>query len=288
MLSPEIIQNEVHPILQSKQRNFLLHFLQTSLSGVPFGQKGIGTEFYALREYQHGQDDPRLIDWKTSARMQKTHVREQQSEKGLNVNLILDSSGSMVQKKKHLCQIVYLFCKLLTESSLLDEGLNLFWGAAGLEGQLKLPLRRDIAREILEQIIEIPMVGCSNLKNLLISAQAIIKKRSLILLLTDLIEADWVSSLEALCKKHTVIVAHLNASIDHTLPAIGYSYLKDPENGKVLFVDCSDQDLQENYQKKSLIRFKKTYDHFYGINSKLKLWKIETDHPLKESIDELF
>ncbi len=56
--------------------------------------KGIGSEFYGMREYIYG-DEFRKIDWKASARLQKLIVREFETEKNVNMLIIMDSSESM-------------------------------------------------------------------------------------------------------------------------------------------------------------------------------------------------
>ncbi len=50
--------------------------------------RGPGLEFYEVREYQEG-DDPRLIDWKATARLGKLIVKEMRKESSSPVILIL-------------------------------------------------------------------------------------------------------------------------------------------------------------------------------------------------------
>jgi len=47
-------------------------------------------EFYSLREYRDG-DNPKMIHWRTSARMRKLHVREMKGKSGRRVILVLDA-----------------------------------------------------------------------------------------------------------------------------------------------------------------------------------------------------
>ena len=57
-------------------------------------QKGQGTDYKDARKYFPG-DDPRLIDWNVTSRMNELYVREYHDEKELNVNIFLDVSASM-------------------------------------------------------------------------------------------------------------------------------------------------------------------------------------------------
>ncbi|MBY9005410.1 MAG: DUF58 domain-containing protein [Candidatus Lokiarchaeota archaeon] len=57
-------------------------------------QKGLGSEFFGMRRYVFG-DQFRLIDWKASARHQKLIVREFETERDINMMILVDSSNSM-------------------------------------------------------------------------------------------------------------------------------------------------------------------------------------------------
>lgn len=57
-------------------------------------QRGVGTEFESLSEYRAG-DDPRRIDWHSSARYRKLVVRRFQVERHRDVMLVLDCGRTM-------------------------------------------------------------------------------------------------------------------------------------------------------------------------------------------------
>ena len=57
-------------------------------------ESGQGSEFHALREFQHGMD-ARTIDWKQSARHGKLVAREHRTERNHNIVLAIDSSRLM-------------------------------------------------------------------------------------------------------------------------------------------------------------------------------------------------
>lgn len=59
-------------------------------------QRGQGLEFSQYRAYERG-DEPRHIDWKLFARSDRYFVREAESEAGLAVWVVLDTSASMTQ-----------------------------------------------------------------------------------------------------------------------------------------------------------------------------------------------
>lgn len=57
-------------------------------------QKGIGVEFFGLRDY-FPMDDFRRIDWKATARTGDLIVREFESERNIKIMILLDCSSSM-------------------------------------------------------------------------------------------------------------------------------------------------------------------------------------------------
>lgn len=59
-------------------------------------QRGEGTEFGGLRDYTPG-DDPRLLDWKATARHQKLITREQTIERAQTVLAMIDCGRAMTQ-----------------------------------------------------------------------------------------------------------------------------------------------------------------------------------------------
>ncbi|MHA1396667.1 MAG: DUF58 domain-containing protein [Candidatus Heimdallarchaeaceae archaeon] len=56
--------------------------------------KGMGTDFWGIRQYQTG-DPFKFIDWKAFSRSGKMMVREFESEENIRVIILLDSSSSM-------------------------------------------------------------------------------------------------------------------------------------------------------------------------------------------------
>jgi uncharacterized protein (DUF58 family) len=63
-------------------------------------QKGYGSEFHQLRDYQSG-DDVRSIDWKSSARTGKLFVKEHLQEQQYSILLLIDQSGSMATSSSY-------------------------------------------------------------------------------------------------------------------------------------------------------------------------------------------
>lgn len=64
----------------------------------PYRQKGTGTEFLELRDFQPG-DPPRRIAWKISAKRGRLMTRDVESEVPMNATVIVDASGTMFRRE---------------------------------------------------------------------------------------------------------------------------------------------------------------------------------------------
>jgi uncharacterized protein (DUF58 family) len=83
----------------SNVRRFRLLAMQNRLSDVgvrALKQRGEGTAFAGLRDYVPG-DDPRLLDWKSTARHGRLIIREQSIERSQTVISLIDCGRAMTQ-----------------------------------------------------------------------------------------------------------------------------------------------------------------------------------------------
>ena len=99
-------------LIQTKA-NFLVNDLFSGEYTSTF--KGRGIEFEEVREYIEG-DDVRNIDWKVSARTQKTYVKVHRDERELTLFFVVDVSGSALfgssgkSKEDVIAEIAALLC----------------------------------------------------------------------------------------------------------------------------------------------------------------------------------
>ena len=68
--------------------------------------RGDGTEFERMREYRDG-DDPRAVDWKSTARLNRLIVREMGEERNQNVLFLIDAGRMMRQTTGGLSHFDY-------------------------------------------------------------------------------------------------------------------------------------------------------------------------------------
>lgn len=81
----------VSPLIQDLRRVSLLpRRTRPNLGQVPARIPGLGTEFWAIRKYQGG-DDMRGINWKASARLDTLLTNEREAERSGDIILVLDA-----------------------------------------------------------------------------------------------------------------------------------------------------------------------------------------------------
>jgi len=85
----------VIPDVESVREEAVRLFERNNESGLQIQlDRGRGSEFHALREFQPGLD-PRQMDWKTSARHNKPIVKEFRVEKNQHIVAVLDTGRLM-------------------------------------------------------------------------------------------------------------------------------------------------------------------------------------------------
>jgi uncharacterized protein (DUF58 family) len=155
-------------------------------------QKGLGSEFYGMRQYVFG-DQFRLIDWKASARVQKLIVKEFESERDVTVMILVDSSNSMGGGAIENTKFEYAIraCMLLTRVSLTRRdqvGIYTFSGKDNFRF-LKPGSGEDHFYQVLDFVAKVKPSGKCRMVEAMDYFIRRFQKRSLVFLITDL-EAD--------------------------------------------------------------------------------------------------
>lgn len=213
--------------------------------------KGQGLEFSELREYQYG-DCHRNIDWNVSARLGSPYVRLYVETRELNVVFLVDVSASlgfgtrMMLKKEKQAELV----ALLAFSALSNNdkvGMIMFSDVP----EKYLPPRkgRNRALQMLRDILYYnPSSTRTNLAAAFEYANLILKKRSIIFVLSDFADKDFIDSLAILARRHDVVALQVLDEAERQLPKAGILNLYDPETGFTMYVNSSDPFLRSKYK----------------------------------------
>jgi uncharacterized protein (DUF58 family) len=207
--------------------------------------RGAGTDFSDLRDYEHG-DDVRHIDWNVTARMDAPYVRQYSEERELTGWLLLDRSPSMgfgrVDRPKELVlrDLAATIARLLTRDGnrvgaiLYDNDVERTLPPRTGRRQV-LALTRDLMRPL-----RAPGTA-TRLGGLFDTAQGMIRRRSLVVLISDFIsEPGWERPLVRLAERHEVVAIRLVDPREFALPDAGLIVVEDAETGEQLLVDSSD------------------------------------------------
>ena len=205
--------------------------------------KGRGVEFESVRPYVQG-DEVRSIDWHVSARMQELHVKVFTEERELSVFLIIDTSASMyfgtAQYTKH--QLATRIAALLSLAAMKnhDRAGLIFTDQVQLTIIMPRKGRSHVLRMLRELISCTPQERTTSLGATLEKAQRLLKKRSVIFVISDFYSTDYRKPLEIMTRKHDVVPIVIRDAWETELPAQGLVRLQDAETGEMLVIHTKD------------------------------------------------
>ena len=174
--------------------------------------KGAGLEFDEVRAYQYG-DDVRAIDWNVSARMNQLYVKLFREERELSLFVLIDASGSgdFGSEGSTKWQVALELFALLAFSTLRNN--DRFGGLAfsdRTEAFFPLSKGRSFVMQTLSQLVELkPASRQTRLSQALESVRRVLKRRTLLFILSDFIDRDYQEALRALSFRHDVVLVRL-------------------------------------------------------------------------------
>lgn len=210
--------------------------------------KGSGLEFDDVRAYQYG-DDVRAIDWNVSAKGHGTFVKTFKEEKEQTVYLLLDVSASQEIGPEEMKKVDVgkEICGVLTFSSVKENSqVGLMCYSDQKERYVKPGKGIKHAYEVIFKLFETkPSSKKTDLSKAIALALNLIKKRSVVVLISDFIDKDYQHNFTALARKHDLVIIHLYDPIETSLPSIGIAPLVDKESGKKIWVNTSSRAYQK-------------------------------------------
>lgn len=204
--------------------------------------KGSGLEFDDVRSYQYG-DDIRRIDWNTSAKGHGTFVKTFKEEKEQTVFFVLDVSASQeigIPGSQKL-DIGKEICGVLTLSSIKEASqVGIICYSDQKEKFIKPGKGAKHAYQVLSSLFRLqPSSYKTNLSKAILFALEMIKRRSVIVLVSDFLDDGYLHNLKALARKHDLVVIHLFDKREINLPRLGIIPLYDQEGRKTIWMNTS-------------------------------------------------
>jgi len=206
--------------------------------------KGQGIEFDEVRRYEWG-DDARSIDWNVSARFGTPYVKMYREEREMTVCIVFDVSASMhttggntpgqsadfgAGSVNRYEQAVLAMALIAFSAELASQPL----AAIFFDKEIRriIPPRKGRAHTMstISSSLEsgTPKRG-SGLGKALTGAGRFLKRRSLIIVISDFLCVDWEQEMGDIARKHDVIALRICGPLDKEMPDVGLLTLVDPE-----------------------------------------------------------
>ncbi|WP_114781298.1 DUF58 domain-containing protein [Botryobacter ruber] len=212
--------------------------------------KGTGVEFDDVRAYQYG-DDVRSIDWNVSAKGHGTFVKTYREEKEQSVFLMLDVSASQTigSGKQQKLDVGKEVCGVLALSAAKQQSqIGMICISDKKEKYIKPAKGIEQSYAIIKALQELqPQSAKTNLANGIKLTLDIIKRRSIILLISDFIDINYEKELGMLARRHDLIVIQLLDMREQTLPSLGIVPVLDTETGKTIWLNTSGKEFRKKY-----------------------------------------
>jgi uncharacterized protein (DUF58 family) len=198
--------------------------------------RGQGIEFAGVRDYIRG-DDIRTIDWNVTARMGRPYIKVFEEERELQLFLITDSSLSMQLETNSDRRTKYAsaaetaaLVAIAAEINACPTGAVFFDGA--IHFSCEPSLGKETTMQILNHLDRLPATPTpgSVLPNAISAAAKVLRKRTLVFVLSDFRCGGWEKPLISLAQKNDVIAINIHDASDEELPSLGTVVFKDTES----------------------------------------------------------
>lgn len=251
--------------------------------------KGSGLEFDDVRPYQYG-DDIRTIDWNVSAKGHGTFVKTFREEKEQTVFFILDVSASeeIGNPGRTKGDVAKEICGVLALSSVKESShVGLICFSDIKEKYLKPTKGHSQAYEIIAALSSLkPASLKTNLSKAISFSLNIIKRRSVVILISDFIDEGYLHNLKSLARRHDLVVIQISDKRETRLPKLGIIPIVDKESRRTLWINTSFGDFREKVIKRYETR-KNDLENF-SRKHQVNFISIDTDEDYVPKLLKLF
>ncbi|MDR3302034.1 MAG: DUF58 domain-containing protein [Spirochaetaceae bacterium] len=204
--------------------------------------RGEGIEFDEVRLYEQG-DDVRSIDRNVSARYGKPYVKLYREERELTVCIVMDCSASMFVGTA-AAQLTR-FEQAVLVSALVGfsaERSGQRFGGILFDNETRIIFKPRKSRAHIMSFISTalqakPAARGTNLSLAIAGAGRLLKRRSIVVLVSDFLSVGWEAELGKLSEKHDCIACRIYDPMDLDFPDVGLVSIEDPETGQRISVD---------------------------------------------------
>jgi uncharacterized protein (DUF58 family) len=212
--------------------------------------KGQGIEFDEARHYQMG-DDARFIDWNASARFGEPYVKMYREEREFSVFIILDRSPSMhtsllsagSEGMSSYEQAVLAAALIAFSAEKAGQRVGALFFDQDITQVFPPRKGRPHIMAILAAALDSPgesppppeSAVSSNLRAALLGTGRFLKRRSMVVAVSDFFASPWEQEFEDLAVRHDLIAVGVGNPPEWDFPGPGLIPLEDPETGISLY-----------------------------------------------------
>jgi len=248
-MSPEEVMREVRRIEITTR-----HLVRDIVAGeYSSAFRGRGVEFAEVREYQPG-DDVRTIDWNVTARLGSAYVKRYLEERELSVGFAVDFSGSKrfgsaVRTKGDLATEVCAVLALAAARN--NDRVSALFFTDRVERMIPAGKGRRHALRLISELLSFEPAGSgTDLRSPLEYLESVLRRRSVLFVVSDFMATGYQSALGRLARKHDVIAVQLCDPRERELPDAGLVTLRDPERGGWRYVDTGSEAVREEFRRR--------------------------------------
>jgi uncharacterized protein (DUF58 family) len=216
--------------------------------------KGLGMEFSEVREYQPG-DDIRNIDWNVTARYGHPYLKVYREERELTVMLMVDLSASQRFgtgerfKTEAAAEIVALLSLAAIKN---NDKVGLLAYTDKIEKYIVPKKGRNHVLRLIREIIYFkPQGRGTNTAGALEYLLGVLKKRSVLFLISDFLDSGFEKPLGVAARKHDLIALKINDPLEASFPKAGLIRFYDLESGRERLIDSSDIGFREQFMRRA-------------------------------------
>jgi uncharacterized protein (DUF58 family) len=233
--------------------------------------KGQGMEFEEVRQYEPG-DDIRLIDWNVTARTGFPHIKKFREERELSVIFLVDasSSGTFGTKERFKADAAAELCAVLAFSAIKNNdkvGMIIFTDK--IENFIPPKKGKAHVLRLIREILYFKPEGTqTDIKGALEYFNRVIKKKSVVFLVSDFLSEDYLKPLQIANNKHDVIAIKISDPREIKFENVGLIELEDAETGETILIDTSSAAFRKDFARQA-------EEDSFGLKRSLKLINLD-------------
>ena len=233
--------------------------------------KGQGMEFEEVRQYQPG-DDIRLIDWNVTARTGFPHVKKFREERELSVIFLIDasSSGAFGTRERFKADMAAELCGVLAFSAIKNNdkvGMIIFTDK--IEKFIPPKKGKSHVLRLIREVLHFKPEGTqTDIAGALEYFNRVIKKKSVVFLISDFLSENFMTPLQIANRKHDVIALKISDPRELQFENVGLIELEDAETGETVLIDTASTAFRRDFAAQA------EEDNF-GLKRTLKLMNLD-------------